>query len=141
VKAMILVNAEDKVVGRLASFVAKKAIEGKQITVVNAEKALITGSRDDALKKMKTKLGMRGKGNPEKGPKFSKMPDRVLRMSIRGMLPWKSSRGKQAYRRVYVYIGIPEEFSGSKFEEIGGKQASKRFVELGTVCRLLGAKW
>ena len=138
---MILVNGENVVMGRLASFVAKKAIEGEQVTVVNAEKAIITGSKEDAMKKLKVKLSLGGKGNPEKGPKFSRMPDQILRRSVRGMLPWKSTRGKEAYRKVHVYIGIPEEFDGKKFEEVPSKGESRKSVELGAICKLLGAKW
>ncbi len=138
---MILINGENVIMGRLASFVAKKAIEGEQVTIVNAEKALITGTRDAAMQKLKVRLKIGGKGNPEEGPKFGRMPDRVLRMSVRGMLPWKSSRGKEAYRRVHVYIGIPEEFEGKKFEEIPSKGESRKSIELGTICKLLGAKW
>jgi len=138
---MILVNAENVIMGRLASFVAKKAIEGEQVTVVNAEKASITGSKDAAVKKLKVRLSLGSKGNPEKGPKFSRMPDQVLRMSVRGMLPWKSTRGKEAYGRIHVYIGIPSEFDGKRFEEIPSKGESRKSVELGTICKLLGAKW
>jgi large subunit ribosomal protein L13 len=140
---MILVNAEGKIMGRLASFVAKKAILGEEVTVVNAEKVILTGSKEATLEKFRVKLNIRSKGNPEKGPKFSRMPDRILRMSIRGMLPWKSSRGKKFYKEVHVYIGVPSEFEGKKFEEIPGANENepRKAVELGTVCRLLGAKW
>jgi len=137
---MILINAENRVIGRLATFVAKKALQGEEITIVNAEKAIITGSKKDAVRKYRSKMDIRGKGNPEKGPKFSRMPDRVLRRSIRGMLPWKSSRGRDAYRKVHAYIGIPEEFEGKAFTETPERQV-KKFVELGIVCKLLGAKW
>ena len=137
---MILINAENRVIGRLATFVAKKALQGEEITIVNAEKAIITGSKKDAVRKYRSKMDIRGKGNPEKGPKFSRMPDRVLRRSIRGMLPWKSIRGRDAYRKVHAYIGIPEEFEGKAFTETPERQV-KKFVELGIVCKLLGAKW
>jgi len=140
---MILVNAQGLVMGRLASFAAKKAIEGNSVTIVNAEKAIITGNKQPALKKMQTRLNLHNKGNPEKGPKFSKMPDKVLRMAIRGMLPWKSSRGKQAFKRIHTYIGIPAELEGKKFEELPKAKAKKeeKAVSLGEVSKLLGAKW
>jgi len=143
VLAMVILNAEKMVLGRLASFAAKKALAGEQVTIVNSEKAVISGSRDDAMAKMKIRLGIRGKGNPEKGPKYSRMPDKVFRKAVRGMLPWKSSRGKEAYRRVHVYIGIPQELAGKAFEKMP-ENTSKEFrrsVELGALCRLLGAKW
>ncbi len=140
---MILINAENHIMGRLGTFVAKKALEGEQVTVVNAEKIMITGTRENALAKMRVKLHMRGKGNPEKGPKYSRMPDKILRLSFRGMLPWRSSRGKEAFRKIHVYNGMPEEYTGKEFTEVehGKAREVKTFVELGTVCKLLGAKW
>ena len=138
---MILINAENQVMGRLASFAAKKALEGEQVTIFNAEKAVITGSRQSASKKLAIRLRLHSKGNPEKGPKFSRMPDKVLRRTIRGMLPWKSSRGKQAYKRVKAYIGLPPEFKDKKFEEMPKAKEQKKFIQLGEVCKLLGAKW
>lgn len=140
---MILVNAEDMILGRLASFTAKKAIEGETVTIVNVEKAVISGSKEYALKKMRVKLDLKGKGNPEIGPKFSRMPDKILRMAIRGMLPWKSSRGKEAYRRVHAYIGMPEEFAEKEFETIPGHKENdfKKTIQLGEMCKLLGARW
>ncbi len=138
---MILVNAENRIMGRLATFVAKKAIEGETVTVINAEKAIITGSKQNAMRKFKIRLDIHGKGNPEKGPKFSRMPDKVLRHSIRGMLPWRSSRGKEAFKRVQVYIGLPDSLEGKQFAEMPKAKEPKRFVQLGEICRLLGAKW
>lgn len=140
---MIFVDADGKIVGRLASFAAKKAVRGEQVTVVNAEKAMLTGSKEAAMERFNVRLTIRGKGNPEKGPKYSRMPDRILRMAIRGMLPWKSSRGKKAYKGVFVYIGLPSEFEGKKFEDVPGAvvDKSRKVVELGAICRLLGAKW
>ncbi len=139
---MIFINAEGNVMGRLASFAAKKALAGETVAIVNAEKAVITGSKQDVMNKLATRHNIRGKGNPEKGPKFSRMPDRVLRRSIRGMLPWKSSRGREAFRRVQVYLGMPEQFSGKEFAEIPGKGRDlKKSVLLGEVCKLGGAKW
>ncbi len=140
---MIFVDADGKIVGRLASFVAKKAVQGEHVTVVNADKAMMTGSKEATMERFKVRLTIRGKGNPEKGPKFSRMPDQILRMSIRGMLPWKSSRGKKMYKGIFVYIGVPSEFEGKKFEDIPGAAAdkSRKVVELGAICKLLGAKW
>lgn len=139
---MILVNAENRVVGRISSFAAKKALQGEQVTVVNAEKAVISGSREFAMQRLKTRLDLVKKGNPEGGAKYSRMPDRVLRMAIRGMLPWKHQSGRDAYKKIHVFIGVPKQFEGGKFTELPDKaKAFKRQVELGEICGLLGAKW
>ena len=140
---MIVVNAEKLVLGRLASFVAKKALQGEEVVVVNAEKAAITGTMDAAIERMARRIGLHAKGNPRKGPKFSRMPDRALRRSIRGMLPTERSTGREAFRRTRVFISVPDEFKEKKFEELPNAKVdtSKRYVLLGDVCRLLGAKW
>lgn len=139
---MILLNAENNVMGRLSSFAAKKVIQGEQVTILNAEKVLISGSKEYAMQRLKTRLDLVKKGNPERGAKYSRMPDKVFRMAVRGMLPWKSKRGREAFKKLHVFIGIPAEFEGKKFTEIESNAKNlKRSVELGEICRLLGAKW
>lgn len=139
---MILLNAENNVMGRLSSFAAKKVLQGEQVTILNAEKVLISGSREYAVQRLKTRLGLVKKGNPESGPKYSRMPDKVLRMAVRGMLPWKSKRGREAFKRLRVFTGIPAEFEGKKFAEVESNAKNlKKSVELGEICRLFGAKW
>ncbi|MCX6798728.1 MAG: 50S ribosomal protein L13 [Candidatus Diapherotrites archaeon] len=140
---MILVNAENIVLGRLASFAAKKALQGEQVVIVNSEKAIITGSREYALKRYKTKLDLQAKGNPRKSPKYSRMPDRMVRRAARGMLPWKNPRGKKAFKNITAFIGLPEKFAGKQFAEAGQARISgaKKTVRLEEICRLLGAKW
>jgi len=139
---MILINAENRVMGRISTFAAKKILQGEQVNVVNAEKAVISGSKEFAMQRLKTRLDLVKKGNPEGGAKYSRMPDKVLRMAIRGMLPWKSKRGREAYKKVHVFIGLPAQFEGNKFTELPDKAKSfRRSVELGEICRLLGAKF
>jgi large subunit ribosomal protein L13 len=41
------------------------------------------------------------------------------------MLPRKSSRGREALKRLRVYIGTPEEFKDKKKEKISGIDATK----------------
>jgi len=52
-------------------------------------------------------IGLKVKGNPEKGPKMSRMPDKIVLDAIKGMLPIKKSRGKKALKNVKVFIGTP----------------------------------
>ena len=139
----MVIDAENQVLGRIASFAAKKALQGEEITVVNAEKAIIVGNKKSTYKKFRGRVDMHAKGNPEKGPKMSRMPDRILRRAIRGMLPWKSSRGKKALRLVKVHIGIPKELQREKLEKPKNSEFKgvQNFVALGELCKLLGAKW
>ena len=53
---MIFIDADKMIMGRLATFAAKKAVQGEQVTVVNADKAMITGSKEATLAKFKVRL-------------------------------------------------------------------------------------
>jgi large subunit ribosomal protein L13 len=103
-------DAENMVVGRLGSKVAKAALLGKQVVIVNCEKAIITGDRRTLIEAFKEKHNIRTSYNPRKGPFHERRPDKMVRKMIRGMLPWPTPRGKEAYKRIVCYIGVPEKY-------------------------------
>ena len=136
---MKIVNAENMIVGRLASMVAKELMNGEEIIIVNAEKAVIAGNKDYIIKKY---FERRNIGSVRKGPYYPKMPDRILKRSIRGMLPIKKSNGKEAYKRLKVYMGVPSQFMNKEFvyfEEAKNKKL-KGFITLKELSIHLGAK-
>lgn len=111
-----LVNAERKVLGRLASELAK-ILRGKHkptftphldtgdfVVVVNAEKVGLTG------KKLKDKIYYRHTGYPGGIKEVSaekllaKKPTELIRRAVKGMLP-KNSLGRQMLRKLKVYAG------------------------------------
>ena len=98
-----IVNAEGHVLGRISSIIAKKLLEGEKIVVVNAEKVIITGSKEVVFERYKTKYD---RGSKEKGPYFPRHPEKIFKRTVRGMLPWKSKRGREAYRRLRVFINF-----------------------------------
>ncbi len=111
-----VVDASGAIVGRLASHVAKRLLDGYEIVVVNAEKAVIAGQTDHIVDAFKTRLGRRTLGSQTKAPKHPRRPETYVRRVVRGMLPWKQPRGKQAYRRLKVYLGVPPELQGTSVE-------------------------
>jgi large subunit ribosomal protein L13 len=136
---MIFIDADGAVLGRLASEVAKRLLNGEDITVINAEKALITGSKGNIMFQYKQ---MRFVGSTRKGPYFPRMPDRILRRTVRGMLPFNQYRGRSAYKRLRVYIGVPRELGKVSAQKLGARALrNPRHMELGEVSRLLGAKF
>src|SRR5947199_5497722 len=94
----------------MASYVAKKALDGKSMVVINAERAVISGTKERVVARAKLKLKTRTLGNLEKSPTHPRKPDGYVRRVIRGMLPWKKPGGKDAFHRVKVYIGTPSEY-------------------------------
>lgn len=107
----IIIDGENIILGRLASFAAKKALEGREVIIVNAEKVAISGTKERILKDIRRRFQTRTLGALEKSPIHYRRPDKYVRRVIRGMLPWKQAKGKEAYKRVKVYIGVPSELA------------------------------
>ncbi len=105
-----IVDASNLILGRMASYVAKKALDGKRVVVVNAERAVISGTKERVVARAKQKLKTRTLGNLEKSPTHPRKPDGYVRRVIRGMLPWKKTGGKDAFHRVKVYIGTSPSY-------------------------------
>ncbi len=119
---MIVIDAKNLILGRFATYVAKQALLGQEIKIINAEKAVISGSRANVLKDLKQ---TRARGTPAKGPFIPREPDRYVRRVIRGMLPYKQAKGTEAYKRVLCYKGIPEEFKDIKPVDMSAYSADK----------------
>src|SRR5256884_7083383 len=105
-----IVDASNLILGRMASYVAKKALEGNRIVVLNAERAVISGTKERVVARAKQKLKTRTLGNLEKSPTHPRKPDGYVRRVIRGMLPWKKTGGKDAFNRVTFNIGTPSKY-------------------------------
>lgn len=131
-----IVDASNLILGRMASYVAKKALEGNRVVVLNAERAIISGTKERVVARAKQKLKTRTLGNLEKSPTHPRKPDGYVRRVIRGMLPWKKTSGKEAFHRVRVYIGTPEEFKDRPATRIADADASKLRVPYISVARL-----
>ncbi|MBS3080327.1 50S ribosomal protein L13 [Candidatus Pacearchaeota archaeon] len=114
----IFINGEGAIMGRLCSFAAKKALEGKEIVVVNSEKVVVSGNKKDIIKEY-GEMRKKGKGHSLKGPRYSRMPYKMLKRAIRGMLPnHRKGIGKEAYLRIKCYNGLPEEFKDKEMIKI-----------------------
>jgi large subunit ribosomal protein L13 len=107
--SVTLVNAEGLIVGRMCSKVAKRLLNGEQVIILNAEKAVFSGKKKSKVMEAKQFLEV---GAPRRGPFHYRRPDRFLRKTVRGMLPFKQPKGKSAYKRLKVFMGIPMELEG-----------------------------
>jgi len=107
-------DAEQMVVGRLGAKVAKAALLGENVIIVNVEKAIITGDPRTIISAWKEKFKIRTSYKHERGPFHNRQPDKMVRRMIRGMLPWPTPRGKAAYKRIKVYIGTPEKYADAE---------------------------
>ncbi len=104
---MIIIDATNLILGRMATYAAKQALMGQDVRIVNVEKAVISGTRAKVIAKIHTDML---RGTPAKGPFITRQPDRYVRRVVRGMLPYKQPKGAEAYKRVLCYKGLPTEF-------------------------------
>jgi len=137
----MIIDATDCILGRLASYAAKQSLLGEKIDIVNCEQAVISGSSKDVLENYKEELA---RGQPQQGPFLQRRPDKFIRLTIRGMLPYKQEKGLLAYKRIMCHIGIPDEFKGKKMEKVKGAEVLKlpnlKYIRLDRLCKALGWK-
>lgn len=137
-QTITIINAENLILGRMASIVAKRLLKGEKIIIVKAKKAVFSGKKKSKVTEAKRFLEV---GHPKKGPFHYRRPDRIVRRTVRGMLPYKQPKGKQAYKRLKVFIGIPEELKDRKMETLAEAHAKKLtcpYFTLGEFAKQIG---
>jgi len=145
-----LIDARDKILGRLCSQIAKRALLGENIVVINAKDAIISGNKRYTKEKYLNKNKIRTSTNPTRGPFWPKRPDTFLRNVVKKMLPRKKVRGREALKRVHVYIeDIPERFKNryQKLVPVEIEKADKsrlsyynKYITLENLCTVIGWK-
>ena len=130
---MKIIDASNQIVGRLSSTIAKSLMEGAEITVVNSKNAIVTGDPKMVTKKYKVKVE---RGDPHHGPFYPKTPEGILKRSVRGMIPYKKSKGREAMKRLMIYSGNPKELKGEGIVK-GKKDVECNFITLGDLSKKL----
>lgn len=136
-----VIDASGTILGRLASYAAKQVLIGNEIVIVNAEKAVISGKKQRIVNDFKQHLGTKTWGSQKKAPKHPRRPDTYVRRVIRGMLPWKKARGRNAFRRLKVYISTPEDLKKAHHTYIPHAQKTLRpAMTVGELLTIFGWK-
>jgi len=125
---VVIIDATGATLGRLSANTAKRLLNGEEVAIVNSEKAIISGKKRMIKERYMQK---REVGTYRKGPFFPRMPDMIVKRTIRGMIPYQTPHGRAAFKRLKCYIGVPKEFEGKKIEVI--KEAEKQPVDFITV--------
>jgi len=137
----MIIDAKDKIIGRVASYAAKKALLGEKVYVVNCNYALFSGRKEWVIEDYKKKID---KGTYKKGPFYFRQPYKLVKRIIRGMLPHKKTKGKEALKRIRCYDNIPKELEGKEYEKIkkGGVSKLKRanYIYIWELCKRLNEK-
>src|SRR5688572_2086958 len=136
-RAVVVVDATGLVVGRMATFVAKRAILGDEVHIVNAEKAIIVGSSKKAIQehyKFKREVG-----TSRKGPFFPREPHLIVKRTCRGMINYQSSAGRAAYKRIKAHLGVPKELAHAKtVAPEAARREAKAFLTVAELSSWLG---
>jgi large subunit ribosomal protein L13 len=135
-----VVDATGLILGRAASRIARRLLQGERIIVVNAEKSVVTGNRANVLGFYRAN---RARGSKRTGPHYPRYPDRIFRRTVRGMLPHLKTRGKVAFDRLEVFIGVPAEYAAAgrvSIDDAKARPALRAPITLEEISRLLGAR-
>lgn len=133
----MIIDATNVLVGRLGSFVAKKALLGEKIIIINCEKATVSGGKAAVLAHYKQKMD-RG---TYKGPFFFRRPEAFVKRTIRGMLPYKKELGRKALQHIMCYKGVPSDIKEQPDNvplATIDKLPNTKYITVQTICKRLG---
>ena len=134
-------NAKGQIAGRLAARIAKALLAGEEVAVIEVQDALLSGSLATHKDKMDRRRLQQDKRDPEKSPKFPRMPHLLFKRMVRGMLPKKSQRGRDALHRLRAYVGTPADIdakSAISYKELGKSATLAKKTTLGELCKAFG---
>jgi large subunit ribosomal protein L13 len=140
----IVVDATNCIAGRMCSHVSKLLLQGNRVAIVNAEKAMLSGNnRYKTIDLYKEHLEINSVTNPIHGPFHPRRPDTILSKMVRGMVPKRKSSGITAFKRLRVYIGVPEEMKSVKMESFSDSKITKPeayYITVGDIAKQIGWK-
>jgi large subunit ribosomal protein L13 len=143
VNKWVVIDAEGAVVGRLASYVAKR-LRGKHradytphvdlgdhVVIINAGKVALTG------RKMTRKEYHRHTGHPG-GIKTttpqkiltSKFPERVVELAVKRMMPGESPLSRKQFAKLKVYAGADHPHAAQNPEKVDFKSMNRKNVKV-----------
>lgn len=141
VQGRTIIDADGLILGRMASIVAKRLLMGERIDIVNAEDVVVSGKRLQVINERKEFLNVGGRSR--KGPIHYRRPNAIVRRTIRGMLPYRKTRGKEAYRRLKVHIGVPDDLKDTPKESLPDAHLERlrgRYITVGEIAKNIGWK-
>ena len=117
---------------------AKHALLGEDVVIINCEKAIVSGEKQQVLARYRQRYA---RGTHSTGPFILRNPDRIVRRTVRGMLPYKLPRGAAAYKKVMTYVGVPAEYEGKETTSVDAKKSklpNTKYVTVGDISKNLG---
>ena len=128
----------------MAALAAKQLLCGQRLVFVRAEELNIAGSLQRNKMLHTHAVRKRMNTNKRRGPFHFKAPSRFLFFAIRGMIPYKTTRGKLAMNRLQIFEGVPPRYQKVKLQVLPGAltfmrlKANRAFTRLGDLCKTIG---
>ncbi len=142
-ETIVVIDATNCIAGRMCSHVSKLLLQGNRVAIVNAEKAMLSGNRYKTIESYKEHLEINSVTNPIHGPFHPRRPDTIISKMVRGMVPKRKSDGISAFKRLRVYMGVPERMKNAKMESFDDSKITKPesyYISLAEVAKQIGWK-
>merc|ERR1712073_247758 len=110
----VVIDGRGHMMGRLASIVAKLILNGQKVVIVRCEEINISGNFYRNKLKYLDFLRKRCNVKPSRGAFHFRAPSKIFWRTVRGMIPHKSERGKEALKRLQTFEGIPPPYDKKK---------------------------
>ncbi|MBI2658169.1 50S ribosomal protein L13 [Candidatus Woesearchaeota archaeon] len=136
----MIIDAKDAVLGRLGTYVAKQALLGNKVDVINCEESIVSGRKQAIFHEYIRRIDRKA---PGKGPYLYRRPDMFVKRTIRGMLPFKRARGREAFKNIKCHIGVPDSLKNekpAKVESAGSERLGADYLKVKEICRAIGGK-
>jgi len=134
-----IIDANNLVLGRMGSIVAKRLLLGEEIKIINCKDVIMLGKKKFLVKKYKDKFSNKV---VKQGPYYSRSPAEIVRRSLRNMLPYKNSRGVEAYSRLKCYNSLPSILANSKKNSVENAKMNPQsvfyYTKVGELSEALG---
>ncbi|XP_071439804.1 large ribosomal subunit protein uL13 [Hetaerina americana] len=143
----IVIDGKGHLLGRLAAIVAKTVLQGNSVIILRCEQINISGNFFRTKLKYLAFLRKRCNVNPARGPFHFRAPAKIFWRTVRGMLPHKTQRGKDALKRVKAYDGCPPPYDRRKKVVVPGAmrvlclKPGRKFCHLGRLSHEVGWKY
>lgn len=140
---LVVVDAANCISGRLCSKVSKLLLQGNRVSVVNAEKVMVSGNKYEIIESYKKRLEVGSVINPIHGPFHPRRPDTIITKMIRGMVPKRKPSGIHAFKKLRVYIGVPDELKNSAmqiFDDAKITRPESFYTSMSDVAKQIGWK-
>ena len=137
----MIIDAKDAILGRLSTYAAKQVLLGNTLDVINCEECVISGKKPEIIERYLKRVHRKA---PTKGPFFYRRPDMFVKRAIRGMLPFKRARGREAFKNIKCHVGVPENLKNKEHLVVEGASVGKiqstDHVKVKDLCKAVGGR-